>query len=900
MHSKLRIFLGSACMMLSSFAHPGGAKPAPGSEIELSRDFDGAPVSGPVYITRDEKGLTHISAETKKDALFGQGFAQAQDRLYQIEYNRLLYSGNLAAHIGAGGRGADYQTRTLNFRGAAEDMCNLLPAADVTLLQSFVDGMNFYLKTNTQRPPEFLYMSKFVAYGYHEPEPFKIVDVCGAVRLSQWSLGRNINKEIARFKVWWNSNMDYADLQNLYVNNTNQTGTILSAEDLDISEADMVEQRAYLKAMQEKEAELYAEDGYFGKLRSQLNPNYPSTTTSSSARAGRAARAMEEAAAADGHGPKPLDILDLLQDEASNSWVAKGFGTDAKSVQASDPHLALAAPSTWYFTHLHYEGHDVSGCGLNGVPGVQIGKTNTVSWGITMSQTDLADLFLLVPSATNPQTHYTVNDRDVAFSPRPESFAVKGEASPVSFVAADTIYGPVGTAALGLPMPGYLNFAVRSRGLEPDSSGMTGFLNMLNPEVDTAVKVRDEIFRKISAPAFSVPVTDHTGQMVYAMSGKHPIRSFGHTGWVPTVGNGSFDWGESVPMDELPTKVIPAREASGFIAAANQKIHPDGYKYILCIDYVYPHRGKRVHELLEASLADLSDVTKSLDIQVDTQSNSWVSLFKPLVTSAGLVVENPEDPTKDAITLPAVFKAQLSTAGAAWLQRLTDWDGRSSVGATEPTFFWYWLNALGRYPLLKTGQRWATEEYPYRTLANPSEITVKECAAFYTSDPTTSPSMKTTSTGAPQDPCFWLAVDAFNALAAQYSDPFSTPVWGVDVSLLDTSHALMQFTPLGCIFGYKAGKGGDSSAVNVATPSNLVNFKVSSGPSMRQVINWATPDRMYFALPGGESGNPLSPRYRNLLQTWAQDEYDTIRTEDMSRVFNSTHQVLSPLGAPWW
>ena len=41
-----------------------------------------------VQVYRDEYGIPHIKADNEADAFFAQGFATAQDRLWQMEFDR--------------------------------------------------------------------------------------------------------------------------------------------------------------------------------------------------------------------------------------------------------------------------------------------------------------------------------------------------------------------------------------------------------------------------------------------------------------------------------------------------------------------------------------------------------------------------------------------------------------------------------------------------------------------------------------------------------------------------------------------------------------------------------------------------------------------------------------------
>ena len=53
-------------------------------------------VRAPVRIRRDRWGIAHVRAESEADAFFGLGYAMAQERLWQLDFQRRLVRGQLA------------------------------------------------------------------------------------------------------------------------------------------------------------------------------------------------------------------------------------------------------------------------------------------------------------------------------------------------------------------------------------------------------------------------------------------------------------------------------------------------------------------------------------------------------------------------------------------------------------------------------------------------------------------------------------------------------------------------------------------------------------------------------------------------------------------------------------
>src|SRR5262245_13329653 len=59
-----------------------------------------AGISGPVEIVRDRDAVPHIYAGSRLDALFGLGYVHAQDRLWQMEFQRRIGHGRLSEIFG--------------------------------------------------------------------------------------------------------------------------------------------------------------------------------------------------------------------------------------------------------------------------------------------------------------------------------------------------------------------------------------------------------------------------------------------------------------------------------------------------------------------------------------------------------------------------------------------------------------------------------------------------------------------------------------------------------------------------------------------------------------------------------------------------------------------------------
>jgi penicillin amidase len=147
----------------------------------------------PAQILRDEWGVPHIYAESLKDLCFAQGFAHAQDRLWQMEFNRRLASGRLAEIFGPVAVQVDRWVRTLTIRRVAEFEVSLLSTEVRDLLQAYANGVNVCMAQ--QRLPIEFSLLRF------RPRPWTIADSLSWIKMMSWSLSVNWEAELLRAKL---------------------------------------------------------------------------------------------------------------------------------------------------------------------------------------------------------------------------------------------------------------------------------------------------------------------------------------------------------------------------------------------------------------------------------------------------------------------------------------------------------------------------------------------------------------------------------------------------------------------------------------------------------------------------------------------------------------------------
>ncbi len=150
-------------------------------------------LSASIDIVRDADAIPHIFAATVPDALFGLGYVHAQDRLWQMEFQRRIGHGRLSEIFGAATVPQDRFLRTVGFGRAARTAWEQMPEWAKARVNAYVAGVNAFIETHqgARLPPEFTLL-RFA------PEPWSGVDVVVWVKMMAWDLSANYSFELLR------------------------------------------------------------------------------------------------------------------------------------------------------------------------------------------------------------------------------------------------------------------------------------------------------------------------------------------------------------------------------------------------------------------------------------------------------------------------------------------------------------------------------------------------------------------------------------------------------------------------------------------------------------------------------------------------------------------------------
>jgi len=151
-------------------------------------------LDGPVEIVRDEDGVPHIFAGTDMDALYALGYVHAQDRMWQMEFQRSVGAGRLSEALGEATLSTDKFLRSLGVYRAAENAWPVLEEATRQTITAYVAGVNAWIDEGHTLPPEFLILGV-------EPEPWTEIDSLVWAKMMAWDLGGDYDMELLRARL---------------------------------------------------------------------------------------------------------------------------------------------------------------------------------------------------------------------------------------------------------------------------------------------------------------------------------------------------------------------------------------------------------------------------------------------------------------------------------------------------------------------------------------------------------------------------------------------------------------------------------------------------------------------------------------------------------------------------
>ena len=520
----------------------------------------------------------------------------------------------------------------------------------------------------------------------------------------------------------------------------------------------------------------------------------------------------------------PLRFPETAKD-GSNNWVVDGtLSTTGKPLLANDPHRSLTVPSLRYLVHLVGPGWNVIGAGEPALPGVAAGHNDRVAFGFTIVGVDQQDLYI---EETNPE-----NPNEVRFQGRwepmrieRERIAVKGS-EPVEAELKLTRHGPV----IHEDRQRHRAYVLRWVGAEP---GTAGYLASLSLDRARSWPEFRQALERWKVPSENLVYADVEGNIGWQVAGLTPIRK-AWSGLLPVPGAaGAYEWQGFLPASELPGDFNPSRH---YLATANHNILPPGYPHELGFDWGSPTRFRRIDAVLGGAGGRKFDVADFERLQHDEVSRPARDLVRLLNEAKGAA--------PDLLT---------------WVKRLAAWDGTVGRDSAAAALYEIWKSKL---PAAILKSHVPEKLLPFLDLGAEStvELLRHPPRRWFGEDP---------RAGRDAVMLKSLAEAVVEAKEKLGPDP-ATWRWGV-LHTLTLRHALASGPERRALFGLPVvERGGDGDTVNVGVGPG---FEVAHGASFREILDVADWDRSVATSVPGQSGQPASPHYGDLLSLWGEGRY---------------------------
>ena len=767
-----------------------------------------------VKIVRDTNGIPHIYSLYDNDMYFAVGYVQAQDRLFQLDIQRRLFSGNLSAILGNVTLNNDIFFRSVGLERSAQQVYNSLVADSMTDVKSlrlvsavnaFAAGVNAYIDANHPLPFEFQLL------GY-KPTHWSPVDSIAFAKYMSFSLG-------------------FGEGEN------------------DLSFATIVN-----KLGADKAYELFPMNG---SLQIPVTPNYGGyempakyNFTSNGSPNGTVPTSSsyinqvisDQVASASANVDKAIKTVfsnfgDLFDESiGSNNWViSANKSATGHPILANDMHLQWSTPSIWYQMSVHSQetGIDVWGFIFIGSPFIVAGHNRDIAWGFTNVGGDVLDWYYF----NTKDDQYYVNGTWTDYTYVNEIIPVK-DATDYNLTVKYTTAGPI--------IPG-ADYSYDGMPLSVSWIGIKSYQELGEKAVFKSIYDMNHAsnYNEFKAavyewdgPAQNIIYADANNIAIW-VAGVIPIRGSGDhdMGRLPVNGSKpNTAWVGYVQPQNWPHSINPAQ---GYLASTNEKSTGPNYPYYIGSNYDPGYRARRINYLLNNN--NNIDLTKMEQIQTDVYDTA-AEAFVPYLLDA---VANHSS----GFTIPAGIESLWTNA----VNTLKGWDYYMFANETAPLIEVFFLSNYVTNTFSDEYQNASLDSsMPYPSLNFLDNLTWKDPNSHWFDNVSTSDVENS------YDILLQSFADALTSLQTQFGSDLSTWKYG-NWHFASFTH----LTGLKALSPSLVPINGSSFTLNRA-PGHIA----SSGSSERAIYILGDLKSSVAALPGGQSGNPVSPHYHDLLDNY--------------------------------
>ena len=362
----------------------------------------------------------------------------------------------------------------------------------------------------------------------------------------------------------------------------------------------------------------------------------------------------------------------------------------------------------------------------------------------------------------------------------------------------------------------------------------------------TTVQQWQQVMGDWGGPAQNMIVADTSGTIAIRSTGRFPIRPADGLGNQLRDGTTTkSDWTGWWPVSRYPQAINPGQ---GYLASANQQpIDPKVSSDYLGADWYAPWRAMRINQLLRADSAVTPDRMRLMQTDVGSP--------------------------RAEMFVPALLGAAATRQGDTVLQHaaaiLARWDRHYTRRNHEAILFEYAMGELNDrlWDELRPGGTAGGRQSGREALPMPGLMVVAELLA----DPGNEwwDDRRTDGVIEQRDD---ILAESLKAAYLRAAASFGSPE---GAGWLWSNRRTVRIRHLLGLPGFGAPELPAMGGPSTISPSS---GNGGFGSSWRMVVEMGSTVKALGIYPGGQSGNPASPRYLDLLPKWAAGELDTLRT----------------------
>ena len=545
-----------------------------------------------------------------------------------------------------------------------------------------------------------------------------------------------------------------------------------------------------------------------------------------------------------------LNINTIEKEEGigSNNWAVSGKKTaSGYPILANDPHLDLTLPSIWY--QIQLASTDVNACGVSipGSPGIVIGFNKDVAWGVTNVGADVLDWYN-IKFKDSSKKEYWFDNKWLPVKERIENIKISNGQT-VTDTVLYTHHGPVVYTSEQRPD----NFSKANN--IPTGHALKWVAHIGSNDIRTFIALNKAKnytdYRKAltyyNAPAQNFVFASFENDIAITPNGYFPLKWEGQGKFILDGTKPSHDWSGRIPAEHNPTVKNPTRN---FVSSANQFPSDQSYPYYLNWEYSGYERSYRINKRL--SVMTQANVDSLQNLQNDNYSILAENILSTLVE--------------------LVDTEKLNASEREGFNIVSKWNKFFDANEIGASIFELWHKNLGiqiwqdDFGDPKTPMRFPSRDRNVQLLLN-------EPNAVWWDNVKTA---KKETRGDLVNSSFKFAIDS---LQRKFGPIDSDWAWA-NLKKTHVPH-LAKVAGFGSKFLYN---GGSKTSVNATSESN--------GPSWRMIVALGKEVKAYGVFPGGESGNPGSHYYDDMIDTWSEGKlnelvYLKLKDEKSKRIIST-------------